>query len=89
MLRLMSVSKCTSLERHDKYMLSTHHEFDKRDVQGRRRAVAEVIREANVSAVHSGHEHLRVSVKAQLSLALSKSVVQFHGKGSPSTHTHT
>jgi hypothetical protein len=70
-------------------MLTTHHEFDKRDVQGRRRAVAEVIREANASAMHSGHEHLRVSVKAQLSLALSKSFVQYHGKGSPSTCTHT
>lgn len=70
------------LTKHE--ILSTHHEFDKKDVQGRRRVVVEVIREANASSMHSGHEHLLASIKAQLSPALSKSVVQFHGKGSPS-----
>lgn len=46
--------------------------------------MVEVIREANVSSMHSGHEHLPASIKAQLSPASSKSFVQFHGKGSPS-----
>lgn len=70
------------LTKHE--ILSTHHEFDKKDVQGRRRVVVEVIREANASSMHSGHEHLLASIKAQLSPVLSKSFVQFHGKGSPS-----
>lgn len=48
------------------------------------RVSVEVIREANVSTMHLGHEHLLALIKAQLSLVLSKSVVQFHGKGSPS-----
>lgn len=46
--------------------------------------MVEVIREANASSMHSGHEHLLASIKAQLSPVLSKSFVQFHGKGSPS-----
>lgn len=46
--------------------------------------MVEVIREAIVLTMHSGHEHLLASIKAQLSLVLSKSVVQFRGKGSPS-----
>jgi hypothetical protein len=62
----------------------THRASDKRDEQGRRRAAVEVIREASVSTVHSGHGHLLALIKAQLSLVLSKSVVQSHCKGSPS-----
>lgn len=67
-----------------KFETITHHEFDKKDVQGRRRAMVEAIREAIVSTMRLGHGHLLVSIKAQLSLVLSKSVVQSHYKGSPS-----
>lgn len=64
--------------------MKTHRASDKRDEQGRRRAAAEAIREATASTMRSGHGHLPASIKAQLSLALNKSVVQSRCKGSPS-----